>query len=235
MGIALLVGSLLTADRAGNLLLLGLGCALLLTSVIVNALIYRMNAVAQHEELARAGRAKSTRRPNAVKAIFLTLAAGILIGSFTGLLDRARAGEIGLGAYALSAIFAFGVFFSTFVFNIFFMNLPVEGEPTDFGEYFSGKLKHHVLGLVAGVVWLTGILAALVSVSVPEQLMPGPLTRYLLWQSPPVLAALWGIAVFRELKGGDIRVKTLAVLMLALFICGLVMVGLAPIYVRKVS
>jgi glucose uptake protein len=236
MGIALLVGTGVSfAGRAaGNTLLMGMGCALVFTSFVVSAILYRMMAVARHEALARSGQAKSTKRPNPLKGIILALVGGILIGSFVGLLDKARLGDLGLGAYALSAVFAFGVFFSSFVFNIFFMNLPVEGDPLDFGVYFSGRLKQHILGLVAGVVWLTGILAAMVGTSVPESLQPPPLTRYLLLEAAPVLAALWGILVFREFKGGDVRVKTLGFLMLVLFLCGLVMIGLAPLYLRKV-
>ncbi|MCU1237649.1 MAG: putative integral rane protein [Candidatus Solibacter sp.] len=235
MGIALLVGTALGfAGRAsGNSTMLGLGCVLVLTSVIVNAVMYRMMAVAQHETLARSGHAKSTRRPNALKGIILALVAGILIGSFTGLLDKARLGEQGLGAYALGAVFAFGVFFSSFVFNIFLMNLPVEGEPIDFGSYFNGRLRQHILGWLAGIVWMTGILAMMVSTSVPEQMQPAPMTRYLLAQSAPVLAALWGMLIFRELRNGDFRLKALAMLMLVLFACGLAMVGLAPLYAVK--
>jgi glucose uptake protein len=236
MGVAILLGTAMgVAGRAAsNPLLLGLGCALILTAVVVNAVLYRMMGVAQHEALARAGRAKSTRRPSPVKGIILSVVAGLLIACCAPLLDKARLPDVGLGPYALAAIFALGVFLSSLVFNIFLMNLPVEGEPLDFGSYFGGKRKEHLLGLLAGVVWCTGILAAMVSVSVPEEMQGTPLLRFLLMQGAPVLAALWGMLVFRELKGDDIRVKTLGVLMLVLFACGLVLVGLAPLYVRSI-
>jgi glucose uptake protein len=236
MGIALLMGTAVgyIGHASGNALLLGLGCALVFTAVVVGAVMYRMMAVTQHEALARSGHAKSTRRPNPIKGIIVALVAGILMGSFSGLLDKARLGESGLGPYALSTVFAAGVFISSFVFDIFFMNLPVDGDPLDFGAYFGGRLKQHLMGLIAGVVWLTGILAAMVGTSVPEQLQTPPLMSYLLMESAPVLAALWGMLVFRELKNNDIRVKALGMLMLALFLCGLVMIGLSPLYGRKV-
>jgi glucose uptake protein len=236
MGISLLIGTLIgiIGKTSGNTLLVGLGSALLFTSVVVSVVIYRMMSVVKHEALARSGHAKSTRRPSPVKGIILALAAGILIGSFSGLLDKARLGDLGLGPYALSTVFAVGVFISSFVFNIFFMNLPVEGEPVDFGAYFSGRIKQHVWGLVSGMVWLTGILAAMVAISVPDPLQIPPLERYLFQEGAPVLAALWGMLVFREFKDNDFRVKALGALMLILFLCGLVMIGLAPIYMRKV-
>jgi glucose uptake protein len=60
-----------------------------------------------------------------------------------------------------------------------------------------------------------------------------PMLRFLLAQGSPVLAALWGIVVFREFKGGDIRVKVLGVLMLVLLLCGMAMVDLAPVLLPR--
>ena len=57
--------------------------------------------------------------------------------------------------------------------------------------------------------------------------------RFVLAQGSPVLAALWGILVFREFKNGDIRVKLLGTLMLVLFLCGIAMIGLAPALLRR--
>jgi glucose uptake protein len=55
-----------------------------------------------------------------------------------------------------------------------------------------------------------------------------PTLRFMMAQGSPVLAALWGILVFREFKNSDVRVKVLGTLMLVLFVCGLAMIGLAP-------
>src|ERR1035441_1211955 len=75
MGMALLVGTGLgiTGRPGGNGMLLGLGCLLILTSIIVSAVSYRIMGVARHEALARAGKAKSTRRPSPLKGIVLAL------------------------------------------------------------------------------------------------------------------------------------------------------------------
>ena len=235
MGMALLLGTGLgIAGRpAGNSLLLGLGCLLILTSILVNAVSYRIMGVARHEALARAGKAKSTRRPSPLKGIFLALLAGLLIGSFTPLVEKARQGDLGLGPYAVGLIFAFGVFFSSFVYDIFFMNLPVEGEPLEFGAYLNGRLKQHLAGLASGFIWYTGLVLAWVCASVPEAIQGGPMLRFMLAEGSPVLAALWGIVVFREFKNSDVRVKLMGALMLALLLCGLAMIGLAPLLLRK--
>jgi glucose uptake protein len=109
----------------------------------------------------------------------------------------------------------------------------VEGDPVEFGWYLNGSLKQHLSGFVSGFVWYTGMVSAWVCTSVPEAMQGEPLPRFLLAQGSPVLAALWGILVFREFKNSDIRVKLLGTLMLVLFLCGLCMIGLAPLLLRK--
>ena len=231
MGIALLLGTGLgMASRpAGNSLLLGMGCLLILTSIIVNAISYRIMGVARHEELARAGRAKSTRRPNPLKGIILALAAGILIGGFVPLLDKARQGELGLGPYAAGFIFAFGVFFSTFVYEIFFMNLPVEGEPVEFGEYLQRPA-----GATSGgpgirprlVHWPAGGTRRDQRSRSDAGQLDAPLhTRPGIARAGGAYGEFWSSANSRTAISAC---KMLGALMLVLFLCGLAMIGLAP-------
>ena len=81
------------------------------------------------------------------------------------LLAKAKEGEAGLGPYSVAMIFAGGAFLSTFVFNLFFMNLPIEGEPVDFMEYFQSSPRAHGLALLGGVIWCLGAVAGLVAAS----------------------------------------------------------------------
>jgi len=233
IGLAVLVSTAMSsfARPAGNGLLLTLGCLLLLTAIIVDALSYRLLGLARHEALARAGQAKSTRRPSSLKGIILALASGLLMGSFNPLLDKARAGEVGMGPYAIMVMFGLGAFFTTPVFNIFFMNLPVEGDPVDFGNLLSSKLKQHIMGFIGGMIWCTGMLAALVVVASADQIQVTPVARNILSQVYPVIAAVWGLVVFREFKGADIRVTIMSVLMLVLFLVGVGMIAMAPVYI----
>jgi glucose uptake protein len=234
-GIALLVGTGigLAARPAWNLPLTGLGCLLIGIAVVFSALCYRIMAGTRLEALARSGRSKNTRKPNPVKGIVLALLAGGFLGSFTPLLDNARQGELGLGPYALGALFALGVFFSTLVLDVFFMNLPLEGEPIEVTRYLRYSLGQHLVGVGSGAVWLTGILAALVYSGTPDVAQASPFLRILLGQGAPVLAALWGILAFREFKECDYRVKMMGFLTPVLFLCGIAMLGLAPMLVRK--
>ena len=94
------------------------------------------------------------------------------------------------------------------------------------------SVKQHLTGVFGGVLFYLGVLSGMVSTAVPETLQPNPLVRLILAQGSPVIAAVLGIIVWRELKGGDMRVKVLAGLMIILFVGGLAMIGLAPMYLR---
>jgi len=140
------------------------------------------------------------------------------------------AGENGLGPYAIGFVFALGVFFSTFVFNLFFMNLPVEGEPLEFLDYFKGLPKQHLLGLVGGVIWCAGAIANFVGSSAPESVQVGPAISLALGQGAAMVSTLWGLLLWKEFKGADSRVRALVVIMFFLFVSGLAMISVAPLF-----
>jgi glucose uptake protein len=251
IGLALIEGVILNywIKPAGDPTLLFLGCGLIVAAIIVDALAYRGVAVLRHEEAARAGLAKSTRRPASIKGIILSLASGLLMGAFFPLVEKGKETEIGLGPYAITVVFAAGVFFSTFVFNLFFMNLPVEGEPVEIVDYFKGSPKQHLLGLLGGAIWCTGATAAFVVASAtapsgtagggipagaatPATPLVGPAISYAMGQGATLISALWGLLVWKEFRGADARIKALATLMLFLFVAGLTLVSLAALFSR---
>jgi len=233
-GVATIVGTGLAfaGGRMGSPALLFGGCALIAAAILCSALAYRFHAVLMHEELARAGKAASTRRPTSIKGIVLALVSGVLIGSFFPLVDKAREGDIGLGPYAIAAVFSVGVLLSTFVFNVFLMNLPVEGEPLEMLDVLKSTPKQHLLGLAGGALWCTGMVTNLTAAGAPTEVRLGTVAGYFLAQAFPIVAALWGILLWKEIKGADLRVKTLAALMLVFFACGLLVIAQALVHVR---
>ena len=234
IGVATIVGIALSlAGRsAGNPALLFAGCVLIAAAIVAAASAYRFNSILKHEVLARAGKAASTRRPSSVKGIVLALVSGLLLGSFFPLLDKARETDIGLGPYAVTVVFAVGIFASTFVFNVFLMNLPVEGEPLEVLDIFKSTPMQHLLGLVGGVLWSTGLVAGLAAASAPAEARLGSVAGYLMAHGYTIVAALWGVLLWKEFKGADLRVKTLVVLMFLLFAGGLLVISQASLHVR---
>jgi glucose uptake protein len=227
IGVATIVGTTLAfaGGRTGSPALLFGGCALIAVAVVAAALAYRFHAILRHEELARAGKAASTRRPSSIKGIVLALVSGLLIGSFFPLVDKAGEGEIGLGPYAIAFVFAIGVFISTFVFNVFLMNLPVEGEPLEVLDIFKSTPKQHLLGIAGGVVWGTGMVTSLAAAGAPVEVRMTAGAGYFMAQAFALVAALWGILLWKELKGGELRIKALAVCTFLFFVCGLLLIA----------
>jgi len=172
--------------------------------------------------------------------VFLSLASGVLMGSFYPLVVMSKsnewggtAGENGLGPYGIGFLFTLGIFGSTFIFNLFFMNLPVEGEPLEILDYFKGTRRQHLLGLAGGLIWCVGTMANFVASSAPEQVQVGPAISLALGQGAAMVSALWGLFVWKEFAGADARTKSLIVIMFVLFLTGLGMVSVAPLYVPR--
>jgi glucose uptake protein len=229
------VVNMLGGGPAGNTTFLLAGCGLLILAVVVDAITVNMLGVLRHEALAQAGKAASTRRPSSMKGVILGIVGGLLLGACLPLVDIARESDIGLGPYTLMALFSLGLFFSTPVFSVFFFNLPVEGDPVGASDYLKTRLAAHGTGILAGAVWCTGALALWVTAQTPNLLRANRALAFSLSQGAPLVAALWGLVVWREFRGGDVRVKSMSVLMLLLLAGGVALLALAPAPVPKPS
>jgi glucose uptake protein len=226
-------GYFLNHDRPISFVILG--CCLALAAAAIAAWLHRSQVEMQHEEIARAGKAKSTRRPSSAKPVLLAAVGGLLIGAAAPLSSRAQEGEIGLGPYSLSFLFTFGAAAAGLLWTLILMNLPVEGEPIEIPEYFRRPWKKHVFGLAGGALWSVGLIASLVPVA--SALSRGastslPLT-YALTGTAAVIAPVWGIALWKELRRADIRTAVLSALMLLLLEGGTIVLALARIYAAQ--
>ena len=223
IGLALVIGVVWNyiLKPQGNPVLLFTGAAIVVAAIVVDAFAYRA---------LEAGKAAQAARRVSGKGIALSLLSGVLMGSFFPLVEMGKAGPLGLGPYAIGFVFAVGVFLSTFIFNLFFMNLPVEGPPVALSEYFKGTGGQHLLGVVGGLIWATGTIANFVAASAPESVQVGPAISYALGQGATMVSALWGLLVWKEFAGASSRVRALIVVMLVLFICGLALISAAPKY-----
>ena len=233
IGLALVVGVIwnYALNPQGNPWLLASGVAIVMLAIVFDALAYKAHARQKAREAAAGKRKPSSKR--AWKGIILSLVSGALMGSFYPLVEIGKGAGIegaGLGAYAIAFLFAIGVFLSTFVFNLYFLNLPVEGEPISMLAYFQGKLKQHLLGIFGGIVWCAGAIANFVAASTPKEVQVGPAISYAIGQGATLVSALWGLLVWREFAGGGPRVKLYLGLMIAFFVIGLALLSLAPLY-----
>lgn len=224
IGLALVIGVVWNylLQPAGNPYLLFGGALLVVFAIIVDALAY-----------GRHGRSTGTASKGvSAKGLVISLISGVLMGSFYPLVQMSMATEVGLGPYSVGVIFGAGVVLSTIVLNLYFMNLPVEGDPVPPNAYFHGSGRNHLLGLLGGMIWCLGAITNFVAASASAQadVQVGPAVSYALGQGATMISVLWGLLVWKEFRGATSQVKMLLALMMVLFLAGLGMVSVAPLY-----
>lgn len=96
------------------------------------------------------------------------------------------------------------------------MRRPFDGAPVTYKEYFNGRTSTHMVGVLGGVIW--GIGTALSYIAAGKA---GAAISYALGQGAPMVAALWGIFIWKEFKGASRGVNYLLACMFVFFIAGL--------------
>lgn len=237
IGIALIVGTILNyvLKPSGSPALLFGGAVVILMAIIVTAMAHGAHAKAKARAAAAAvpagNRAMLSKRASSpVKGIVIAVVSGILMGLFYPLVELSKMGDLGMGPYAAAFCFSVGVLLSTPLFNLFFMNLPVEGEPVSIKDYFRGTAKEHFLGLLGGMIWSIGMVSNFVASSAAKTATVGPAVSYAIGQGAALVSTLWGLLLWKEFAGADSKVHRLIILMLVLFVSGLAMLSVAPLY-----
>jgi glucose uptake protein len=222
MGFAMVVAALwnFVLNPGGNSAFLSVGAVVVFGAIVFDILAFKTWSADKLKAQAEAT-GKTRKRKSSLKGVFLSLAGGLMLGSFAPLIQLGREGENGLGPYSIGFVFAVGVLFSTFVFNLFFMNLPVQGAPVDMAQYFSAKVARHGLGILGGIVWYVGMIASLIAGRVEGAARVAAPVAYALGQGGIVIAALCGLFLWREYAGANAGVKIRVGLMLVLLLAGI--------------
>ncbi len=177
----------------------------------------------------RRSKGKRSEHKSAARGIVISLLSGLLMGSFYPILAAGMTGDLGLGAYGAALIFAVGVFASTLVFNIFFMNVPLVGHRIPITDYFKGTLKQHLLGIFGGMIWAVGGIANFAVATAPAKVNVGPAISLAIGQCATLISVLWGLLIWKEFSGSSSTVWRAIVIMLLLFVAGLTALCLAPV------
>jgi glucose uptake protein len=210
VGIALALGVIINYVFApkGNPLLLFIGVGFIVAAIIIDALAYK-----KHSALLQ----KVSK-----KGILLSVSAGILMALFYRFVASSistdfvspEAGK--LTPYSAIFFFAIGVLVSNFLFNYLIMKRPFEGEPLGFKDYFKGSMSAHLTGILGGVIWNIGM-----SMSIIASGKAGFAISYGLGQGATLIAALWGVFIWKEFKGATKSVNTLVFFMFLAYLAGL--------------
>ena len=200
----------------GNPYLLFGGSAVIVLAILFSMIAYRRLASQQNKA--------------PLKGILLSLAAGILIAFFyrfvAASLDTTFAPEEAgkLTSYTAVVIFSVGAMISTLIFNPVFMRKPVQGSPVTCSDYTRGKFRVHAYGLLGGAIWCLGNSVSFMSVGAAS-----PAISYGLSNSAPVVAAIWGIFVWKEFRDAPRGTNRLLALMFLCYLIGLALIVYARI------
>ncbi len=210
IGIAMVVGVIMSyaLQPKGDALLLGVGVALAIVAVIMDGKAYG--------RLAKAGPSVSR------KSIVVCAVSGVLMGSFAPFVTRALTAGHALTPYSIAVFFTLAALLCCFFVNIYFMKKPLVGTPVDFSGFFEARPADHALGLLGGAIWGTGTVFNFVAAS-----FTGVAISYAIGQAAPMVAALWGVFVWREFRGADARAKTYLALMFLFYILALIAIASA--------
>ena len=212
VGLALVLGVIINyiGSPTGDPIFLFLGVAFVTAAIIVNA---------------RASRTvtKGTQKVT-TKGLIVAILAGVLMSFFyrfiAASMDLSNFAAPAAGMmtpYTAVVIFSLGIFASNLLFNTIIMKKPLDGEPVSYKTYFKGGLSIHMVGILGGIIWGIGNSINLIAAG-----KAGAAISYGLGQGATLVAALWGVFIWKEFKGGSKNVNTMLAVMFILFTLGII-------------
>jgi len=217
IGIALVLGVVVNylANPIGDPTTLFIGVGLVAVAIVLDALAYK--------------KLSSGQSTTPVKGILLSVVGGILMGFFYRFVAAAVSTDFvtpepGLYTpYTAVFVFSIGIFLSNFVWNTFFMYKPFKGEAVSYKDYFKlGDTKLHLIGLLGGIIWCIGMSLSMIAGG-----KAGFAISYGLGQGATMVAAAWGVFIWKEFKGAPKGTNPLIFLMFLCFIAGLGLIIIA--------
>jgi glucose uptake protein len=215
VGLALVIGTVASYLQApkGSPVLLFAGVALVVVAMA-------MSAVARRKLQQTAGKGW-------LRGVVYAIVAGCLMGFFYPRLAATISPSFQseplqpgyLSPYSALALFGAGVFASNLVVNTIFLWV----NRLSYRRFLSEGPAAHWPGLLGGAIWMVALTANILASGVA-----GPAISYALGQGATLVAAIWGVFIWREFRGATGVAGPLA-LMFAGYACGLILIGTATL------
>ena len=213
IGIALVLGVIVNYidQPEGNPALLFSGVALIAAAIVINAVAYRKSS--------------TENKTTSTKGLVLSVVSGLLMGLFYRFVARSMFSDFynpepgKLSPYTAMVFFAVGIFISNFIFNTYLMYKPFVGERVAPAAYFRGGFKNHFIGILGGFIWCLGM-----SFNIIASGKTSPAISYGLGQGATVVAAIWGVFIWKEFEHAPKNVRALLNVMLLLYVAGLLLI-----------
>jgi glucose uptake protein len=216
VGLALVIGTVASYLQApkGNATLLFLGVGLVVMAMAMSAMAY--------SKLPRApGRGWS-------RGVLFAVVAGCLMGFFYPQLMRSISPDFNsapiqagmLTPYTAFALCAAGIVLSNFVVNTIF----IRAARLSYSDYFHGSARLHSLGFLGGIIWAIALGCNVIASGVA-----GPAISYALGQGATLVAAIWGVLIWKEFRSAPKGTMPYIAMMFAGYALGLALIGVATL------
>jgi glucose uptake protein len=216
VGLALVIGTVASYRQApkGNAAVLFAGVGLVILAMILSGLAYSRLPRVPGRSWAR--------------GVVFAIIAGCSMGFFYPQLVRTISSDFNSGAiapgyltpYTALFFFAAGLLASNVVVNTIFMRA---GGRT-YREYFGGIGRLHWLGILGGAIWMLAL-----SLNVIASGVAGPAISYALGQGATLVAAIWGVLIWKEFRSAPADTMVFLYLMFAGYALGLTLIGVATL------
>lgn len=211
IGIALVLGVIVNyiGNPQGNAFWLFAGVALITIAIGFDAFAYRKKSI------------QTKKVPT--KGIVLSIVGGVLMALFyrfvaSSMATNLEGPEAGhLSPYTAVFVFSVGILASNFIFNTILMKKPIEGLPVTYAQYFKGRFKEHSTGVLGGMIWCIGMTFSIIAAG-----KAGFAISYGLGQGATLVAASWGVFIWKEFHD----VKGTTGLLAAMFILFFIGIGM---------
>jgi glucose uptake protein len=210
VGLALVLGVIINYVKlpVGDPVLLLAGVIGVVIAIVIDAIAYRR---------------LPTDKQITAKGILISITAGVLMGFFFRFVVASMATDFAnpepgrLTPYTAVFFFSVGLLLSNFVWNSIVMKKPFVGDPVPYRDYVTmGNARLHLVGILGGIIWAVGM-----SFSIIASGAAGPSISYGLGQGATMIAALWGVFIWKEFKDAPEGTGRLLALMFVLYIVGL--------------
>jgi glucose uptake protein len=216
VGLALVIGTVTSYIQSpkGNPTLLFGGVVLVVIAMVISAIA--------HSKLPRPG------GRGWVRGVVFSVIAGCLMGFFYPQLmgsisPNFNSGKVEPGLltpYAALMLFGIGLFLSNFIINTVFMRTG----KLSARDYFAGSFRLHTLGIAGGAIWMMALTLNVIASGVA-----GPAISYALGQGATLVAAIWGVAIWKEFRNAPAGVTTYLAIMFVGYSLGLALIGSATL------
>jgi glucose uptake protein len=218
VGLALALGVVTNyvAAPVGDPVLLFLGVAGVVLAILLSAAAYRR---------------LPSRDAGSGKGLALSVVAGLLMGYFYRFVAASMSADFvrlepgKLGPYTAIVVFSAGLLASNVIWNSLVMARPFVGPPVPYSDYLArGSARTHLVGILGGMIWNAGMALSIIASGAA-----GFAISYGLGQGATLVAALWGVFIWKEFRDAPAGTNRLLGLMFASFIVGLGLIVFARV------